>query len=173
LTWRQLQEQALHVARSLIALEVKSGDRVAVWAPNIHEWVIAALGIHTAGAVLVPVSTRMKGLEAADVLQQSESRVLICIGDFLGQYFPAMLEEHPLPLDEPPVFLARHTLANGRTLGAALVGISCACVVFASAPARAMPGRVACLARSERGMSVSRGYFRITGRTFRPVRVPI
>lgn len=92
LTYAQLQRQALAAAASFIALGVERGERVAIWAPNIHEWIVAALGIHCAGAVLVPVSTRMKGLEAADVLQQSEARVLLCIGEFLGSYYPALLE---------------------------------------------------------------------------------
>ena len=97
LTYAQLREQALQAARALIALGLQTGDRVAMWAPNIHEWIVAALGIQTAGGVLVPVSTRMKGLEAADVLQQSDARILFCIGDFLGQYFPRLLEGHALP----------------------------------------------------------------------------
>ena len=97
LTWAQLQQQARAAARSLIALQVQAGDRVAVWAPNIHEWIVGALGVHCAGAVLVPVSTRMKGLEAADVLQQSQAQVLLCIGEFLGSYYPAMLDGHALP----------------------------------------------------------------------------
>jgi acyl-CoA synthetase (AMP-forming)/AMP-acid ligase II len=96
LTWTELQQQASSAARSLMALQVQPGDRVAVWAPNIHEWIVAALGIHSAGAVLVPVSTRMKGLEAADVLQQSQARVLLCIGEFLGHYYPAMLDGQAL-----------------------------------------------------------------------------
>ena len=79
------------VARSLIALGVQAGDRVAIWAPNLHEWIVAACGTHAAGAVLVPLNTRMKGGEAADILARSGARVLFCIGDFLGQYYPALL----------------------------------------------------------------------------------
>jgi acyl-CoA synthetase (AMP-forming)/AMP-acid ligase II len=109
LSYVELREQSLQVAKSLIALGVGHGERVAVWAPNVQEWIVAALGIQTAGAVLVPVSTRMKGLEAMDVLQQSESRVLFCIGEFLGQYFPDMLDADKLPA-------LRHTivLRDGR-----------------------------------------------------------
>ena len=79
------------VAASLIALGVESGDRVAIWAPNMHEWILAACGIHAAGAVLVPLNTRMKGAEAADILERSQTKLLFCIGDFLGQYYPALL----------------------------------------------------------------------------------
>jgi HIP---CoA ligase len=114
LTYAQLHEQVLQAARALIALGLQAGDRVAVWAPNIHEWIVAALAIQTAGGVLVPVSTRMKGLEAADVLQQSKARVLFCIGDFLGQYFPGLLEGHELPdLHFRIVFRADQRCQNG------------------------------------------------------------
>ena len=80
------------VARALIALGVQAGERVAIWAPNLHEWILAACGIHAAGAIMVPVNTRMKGAEAAEILQRSGARVLFCIGDFLGQYYPALLD---------------------------------------------------------------------------------
>lgn len=79
------------VAASLIALGVQTGDRVAIWAPNMYEWILAACGIHAAGAVLVPLNTRMKGAEAADILERSQAKLLFCIGDFLGQYYPALL----------------------------------------------------------------------------------
>ena len=79
------------VARSLIALGVQAGDRVAIWAPNLHEWILAACGTHAAGAVLVPLNTRMKGGEAADILARSGAKVMFCIGEFLGHYYPALL----------------------------------------------------------------------------------
>ncbi|GAA4002237.1 3-((3aS,4S,7aS)-7a-methyl-1,5-dioxo-octahydro-1H- inden-4-yl)propanoate--CoA ligase FadD3 [Comamonas faecalis] len=93
LTYAQLHQASRDVARSLMALDVQAGDRVALWAPNIHEWIVAACGVHAAGAVLVPLNTRMKGVEAADILERSGARVLLCIGDFLNQYYPALLQD--------------------------------------------------------------------------------
>ncbi|MGT2490147.1 AMP-binding protein [Cupriavidus basilensis] len=47
---------------ALMALGVAPGERVAVWAPNLHEWIVAALsGIQMAGGVLVPLNTRLMG----------------------------------------------------------------------------------------------------------------
>ena len=92
ITYAELLERSQAVARALIALDVQPGDRVAIWAPNLHEWILAACGTHAAGAVLVPLNTRMKGGEAADILERSGTRVLFCIGDFLGQYYPALLD---------------------------------------------------------------------------------
>ena len=92
ISYADLLVRSQAVARSLIALGVQEGDRVAIWAPNLHEWILAACGTHAAGAVLVPLNTRMKGGEAADILERSGTKLLFCIGDFLGQYYPALLE---------------------------------------------------------------------------------
>ena len=58
-------------ARRSLASGIEPGDRVAVWAPNSLEWIVAALGVTTAGGVLVPINTRFKGAEAAYVLARS------------------------------------------------------------------------------------------------------
>jgi acyl-CoA synthetase (AMP-forming)/AMP-acid ligase II len=63
---------------------VAAGDRVAIWSPNTHHWVLGALGALHAGAALVPVSTRFTGHEALDVIGRSGARALIVAGPFLG-----------------------------------------------------------------------------------------
>ncbi len=105
LTFAALDALRLRVARALLTLGVCPGDRIAVWAPNRHEWVAAALGIHSAGAILIPVNTRMKGAEIADILDQSGARLLFCIGDFLGEYFPDMVKGQANPMLERIVVL--------------------------------------------------------------------
>src|SRR5690606_37185504 len=57
--------QARQVAGALMQQGIQPGDRIGVWAPNIVEWVIAAIGAQCAGAVLVTLNTRYKGSEAA------------------------------------------------------------------------------------------------------------
>ena len=68
ITYHQLLQQTRTVARALIAEGVAHGDRVAIWSPNTHIWVFAAFGALSAGATLVPVSTRFTGPEALDVI---------------------------------------------------------------------------------------------------------
>jgi acyl-CoA synthetase (AMP-forming)/AMP-acid ligase II len=84
LTYGDLYERVRAVARSLIALGVRPGDRVAIWSPNTHHWVEAALGASYAGAVLIPINTRFTGPEALDVLCRATARALIVAGQFLG-----------------------------------------------------------------------------------------
>lgn len=93
ISYAQLPAEALAVCRALIAQGVKPGDRIGLWAPNSGRWVLAALGLQMAGAVLVPLNTRMKPLEAADVLERSGCSLLFTAGDFLGSDYPAQLAE--------------------------------------------------------------------------------
>jgi HIP---CoA ligase len=92
LTFAGLEEAAGHIARALVASGVRPGDTVAVWAPNSVEWILASLGIYSAGAVLVTINTRFKGDEAAHVLRTSGASVLFTVTDFLGTDFPALLD---------------------------------------------------------------------------------
>ena len=114
ISYADLLARSQAVARALMALNVQAGDRVAIWAPNLHEWILAACGSHAAGAVVVPLNTRMKGAEAADILERSGAKVLFCIGDFLGQYYPAMLSgQRPATLEHIVVLRAGFQPAAG------------------------------------------------------------
>ncbi|HEX3796895.1 MAG TPA: FadD3 family acyl-CoA ligase [Acidimicrobiales bacterium] len=91
MTYAQLEEAAHRFAAALVGSGVEQGDRVAIWCPNGLPWVVAALGIFSAGAVLVPINTRFKGAEAADLLSRSDARVLVTVTNFLGTDYVAML----------------------------------------------------------------------------------
>ncbi len=93
ISYDQLAGQAGAAARALIAAGVEPGDRVAIWAPNTWEWVVALLGLHKAGAALVPLNTRYKGVEAADIIRRSGARVLFTVAGFLGNEYVRMLDE--------------------------------------------------------------------------------
>ena len=77
LSYGELHERVVTVARALIAEGVAAGDRVAIWSPNTHHWVLGALGALHAGAALVPVSTRFTGHEAFDVISRSGARATV------------------------------------------------------------------------------------------------
>ncbi len=83
-SYRELHERAMAIASMLYADGVVPGDRVAIWSPNTHHWVLGALGTLCAGARLVPVNTRFTGPEALDVIDRSGASVLIVAGPFLG-----------------------------------------------------------------------------------------
>lgn len=91
LTWRELASAARRVGSGLRARGVARGDRVAVWAPNSLHWVVAALGVHEIGAVLVPLNTRYTGPEACDILRRARVRLLLTVDGFLGLDFVGSL----------------------------------------------------------------------------------
>ncbi|MCU1351718.1 MAG: fatty acid--CoA ligase [Acidimicrobiales bacterium] len=105
LSWRDLDAQVGRAAAAFVAAGITVGDRVAVWAPNCWEWVVALLGLQSAGGVLVPINTRYKGHEAAYVLAKSRAKVLVTVDGFLGNEYPAMLVGHELPHLERTVVL--------------------------------------------------------------------
>ena len=84
LSYRDLHEHVRQAATALIANGIEPGDRVAIWSPNTHHWVIAGLGALCAGATLVPVNTRFTGPEALDIIARSGARVLFVARPFLG-----------------------------------------------------------------------------------------
>ncbi|GIH91864.1 acyl-CoA synthetase [Planobispora siamensis] len=73
----ELRTRAGAVARGLIGLGVEAGDRVAIWGVNDLQWVLAAFGVWDAGAVVVPLSSRYKGIEAVELLRKTSASVLI------------------------------------------------------------------------------------------------
>ncbi|MER6731177.1 FadD3 family acyl-CoA ligase [Streptomyces puniciscabiei] len=91
ITYAELGARVERAAAACLASGVRVGDRVAVWAPNSLDWIVSALGAVTAGAVLVPLNTRFKGTEAADVLRRSGARLLFVTGTFLGASYVASL----------------------------------------------------------------------------------
>src|SRR5690606_20253141 len=96
-SWTEVARETDRAAAAFIAAGVERGDRVAIWAPNCAEWVIALFGLQSAGAVLVPLNTRYKGAEAADIVDRSRARILVTVDGFLGNHYPAMLTGHDLP----------------------------------------------------------------------------
>ncbi|MDQ2797721.1 MAG: FadD3 family acyl-CoA ligase [Actinomycetota bacterium] len=84
LSWTSLRDAVRTMARCYLAFGVRPGDRIAVWAPNTHHWVIAALGAHWSGATLVPINSRYTGHEAFDILQRTHAVALVVVGPFLG-----------------------------------------------------------------------------------------
>jgi HIP---CoA ligase len=91
LSFTGLAAAAHDAARAFMSLGIERGDRVAIWAPNIWEWVVAALGLLSAGGVLVPLNTRFKGREAAYILGKARAKALVTITGFLDTDYVALL----------------------------------------------------------------------------------
>ena len=70
LTYSQLNDVARQAAKSLLALGVKKGTHVAIWANNYPEWIYLLLATAKIGAVLVTVNTNYKLFELEYLLRQ-------------------------------------------------------------------------------------------------------
>ena len=79
-TYRQVRKTADDVAKGLMALGLRKGDHVAVWANNIPEWIYAKFGIAKAGGVVVTVNTSLRCFEMEYLIKQSEITTLIMVG---------------------------------------------------------------------------------------------
>ncbi|MGW1978804.1 FadD3 family acyl-CoA ligase [Streptomyces sp. NPDC001889] len=124
LSYTALGERVERAAAACLAAGVRRGDRVAIWAPNTLDWIVSALGTVMAGAVLVPLNTRFKGGEAADVLRRGRVRLLFVTGTFLGTSYIAALRRSgvPLPGLEQVVVLGDSAPEPYRTWRAFLAG---------------------------------------------------
>lgn len=78
--YQQLREKFDAVAKGLMALGIAKGDKVAIWANNVPEWVYTQYGSARMGAVLVTVNTNYRAKELEYLLQQSDATTLILIG---------------------------------------------------------------------------------------------
>ncbi|MFM9853366.1 MAG: FadD3 family acyl-CoA ligase [Sphingomonadaceae bacterium] len=98
-TWsfNQLWAQCQKAASAFLARGIGNGDRIAIWAPNCGDWIVAAVGAMTAGATIVPLNTRLKGREAGDLLRRTRAKMLVTVDEFLGINYPALLADEDLP----------------------------------------------------------------------------
>jgi len=96
-TYLEFEGQVRRAAAAFIAAGLRHGDRVALWAPNIARWIVAALGAQSAGGIIVPLNTRLKGREAAYILNRSSARILVHVGELLGTRFADLLDGESLP----------------------------------------------------------------------------
>lgn len=96
-TFAELWADARRSASAMLASGIAHGDRVGIWAPNTREWILAALGAQAVGATIVPMNTRFKGGEAADILRRARVKLLFAPAGFLGQDYAALIAGEDLP----------------------------------------------------------------------------
>jgi fatty-acyl-CoA synthase len=101
-TYSEFREDVHTFARSLIAMGVKPGDHVAVWATNVPEWYITFWAATMIGAVLVTVNTAYKIHEAEYLLRQSDTHTLIMIDGYKDSDYVSIIKEICPELETAP-----------------------------------------------------------------------
>ncbi|HET6736956.1 FadD3 family acyl-CoA ligase [Mycobacterium sp.] len=125
LTYTELVDRVRRAAGAFNASGVDKGDRVAIWAPNSAQWIIAAFGALTAGAVVVPVNTRFKAEEAADIVKRSGAKAVLIEKGFLGQDFA-------VPAGVPSIDIKSGFLDGGEPFEAEVSGDDIADIIYTS-----------------------------------------
>ena len=105
LTFAELKARADLLAKAVLAVGLQPGERFAIWAPNMADWVCTALAGQQVGGVLVPINTRFKGLEAGDIVRRSGAKLAFATSGFLGVDHAALLAGQGCPTLERIVAL--------------------------------------------------------------------
>lgn len=92
-TYKEFRDDVDRFARALIALGVKTGDHVAIWATNVPAWYISFWATTKIGAVLVTMNTAYKIHEAEYLLRQSDTHTLIMTDGTKDSDYVAIMKE--------------------------------------------------------------------------------
>ena len=89
LSWYDLKQKADELAAGLLALGLRRGNRVGIWAPNRHEWLITQFATARIGLVLVNINPAYRKAELEYALNKVGCRALVMArgykgGDYLG-----------------------------------------------------------------------------------------
>ncbi len=105
LTFSELLAACRRAARAFLAYGLKPGEGIALWAPNSTAWIVATVGAQMTRGVLIPLNTRLKGREAAYILNRGKARILFTVRDFLGADYTSLLADETLEALERTVIL--------------------------------------------------------------------
>ncbi len=92
-TYSQFRDHCDKVARGMLAMGIKKGDHVAIWATNYPEWITTMFATAKIGAIMVTVNTNYKVFELEYLLRQSDSSTLILIDSFKDSNYVQILNE--------------------------------------------------------------------------------
>ncbi|MEG1612730.1 MAG: AMP-binding protein [Clostridia bacterium] len=92
-TWKEFDEETELIARGLMALGIKKGDHIAIWATNTPEWLLTMFASAKIGAVLVTVNTNYKIFELEYLLRQSDTKLLVMIGGFKNNNYVSTIRD--------------------------------------------------------------------------------
>ena len=121
--FREFRDVCDQVAKGLMALGVKKGEKIAIWANNVPEWVYTQFGSARMGAVLVTVNTNYKSAELEYLLEQSDATTLLLIGgvrdeveylEVINRVCPTLKDSEPGKLDNPKLPFLKNIVYLGK-----------------------------------------------------------
>ena len=100
LSWHDLLRRADDVAAALLALGIRRGNRVGIWAPNRVEWLLVQFGTARIGAVLVNINPAYRRAELEYALNKVRCRVLITARSHKGSDYLDLLKSLAPEIDQ-------------------------------------------------------------------------
>ncbi|XP_008335824.1 acyl-CoA synthetase family member 2, mitochondrial-like [Cynoglossus semilaevis] len=92
-TFAQLQHDVDQVAAGLLAIGLKTGDRLGMWGPNTYEWLLMQFATAKAGIILVAVNPAYQLLEVEFALRKVGCKAVVCPTQFRTQKYCEMLRK--------------------------------------------------------------------------------
>ena len=92
-TYPEFREDVDNFARALLAMGVKKGDHIAIWATNVPAWYITFWATTKIGCVLVTVNTAYKIHEAEYLLRQSDTHTLVMVDGYKDSDYIGIIKE--------------------------------------------------------------------------------
>ena len=92
-TYTEFYEQVTAVAKGLIALGVKSGDRVGIWSPNCYEWTLLQYATAKIGAIMVNINPAYRTSELIYVINQSSLSYIFSAIQFKTSHYKKMIDD--------------------------------------------------------------------------------
>src|SRR3989441_6859587 len=124
LTYGEARARVRQLAKGLLELGVKRGDKVALLMPNRPEWLLVDFAVTLLGATLVPISTWSRARELAYMLDHSDATTLIMVERFAGQDYLGMVAELGGPSSDRLPKLRRVVVA-AAPVGCAAAPVGC------------------------------------------------
>ncbi len=93
LTYKKLLERIDQLSKGFLKLGVEKGDHLALWAPNLSEWIITEFAVAKIGAVLVSVDTNSQLQQLEYLLKQSDSKYLVMAEGLKGTEYIEMIRQ--------------------------------------------------------------------------------
>ncbi len=109
LTFAELAESVDHLARGLLGIGFRKGERIGIWSTSNIEWLLLQMATARIGAILVNINPAYRPRELAYALQRSEVNGIFLIPSFKTSDYPAMLVEliPELKASSPETFKSR------------------------------------------------------------------
>lgn len=92
-TYEEFYDQVIQVAKGLMALEVKRGERVGVWSPNCYQWTLLQYATAKIGAILVNINPAYRTSELIYVINQSGLSVMFSALQFKSSNYKKMMDD--------------------------------------------------------------------------------